>query len=62
MTPRQQKLQQSKINALVTFLDATTGPMDAASLARSYGVDEPEITKILTRRGRLQHGKSTVSV
>ncbi|BAK66862.1 hypothetical protein SLG_21870 [Sphingobium sp. SYK-6] len=51
-----EKILQAKLNALVAHLDATSGPMNAASLSRSYGVDEARVTEILKRRGRYQHG------
>lgn len=41
--------------ALETHLSASTGPFDAASLSRSYGVDLSEVVRILKSRGKY-HG------
>ncbi len=62
MTRREQQMAQRKLNALVSFLDSSSGPQSASSLSRSYGVDEARVIEILQRRGRLQDGKSAVSV
>ena len=56
MNARQRKLEQTKLNALVAFLDNTTGAMRAESLSRSYGVDIVKVTEILRNRGRYLNG------
>lgn len=41
--------------ALDNHISASAGPFDAASLSRSYGVDLPEVVRILKSRGEY-HG------
>lgn len=49
-----EKLALKRMDALNAYLSATTGPLDASSIARSYGVDEGHVTKILQSMGRLK--------
>lgn len=52
MNARAKKIDQKRLDAFVAHLDATSGPLSASSLSRSYGVDEAKATAILRGRGR----------
>jgi len=54
MTPAR-KAALKRGAALETHLSASAGPFDAASLSRSYGVDLPEVVRILKMKGKY-HG------
>lgn len=49
-----EKLALKRMDALNAYLSATTGQLNASSIARSYGVDESHVTKILQNMGRLK--------
>lgn len=49
-----EKLALKRMDALNAYLSATTGQLEASSIARSYGVDESHVTKILQSMGRLK--------
>lgn len=50
------KIEQARLDAIVAHLGATSGPVDSASLARSYGLDESRVIEILKSLGRNRHG------
>jgi hypothetical protein len=50
-----QKAALKRAGALDSFISTSAGPFDAASLSRSYGVDFPEVVRILKSRGK-HHG------
>lgn len=50
---RRTELQRA--GALDSHVSANAGPFDPASLSRSYGVDLPEVIRILKLRGKY-HG------
>lgn len=49
------KAELKRAWVLDSFVCAATGPFDPASLSRSYGVELPEVIRILKQRGKY-HG------
>lgn len=49
------KAELHRAGALDSFISGNAGPFDAASLSRSYGVELPEVVRILKMKGKY-HG------
>lgn len=49
------KAELKRAGALDSFICQAPGPFDPASLSRSYGVELPEVIRILKQRGK-HHG------